>query len=156
MNRIVSLAVVALLYAGVASAATDFYTALMNRGIAHYDAGNYTAAATELRLAAFGLLDTVDQFETAEAYLALSYQRLNQESQAQSALQQIVEAEKIEHHFSNLPLPAPVRDAVHAAANRFLTPDQHAILYGANPQKVAEDSPNKPPDMTPKVEDKKP
>jgi len=153
-KRIASIAVVVLMTAGAALAANDFYAALLARGVASFDAGNYAAAATTLRVAAFGLLDSIDQFETAQAYLALANQRLNQESQAQLALQQIVEAEKIEHHFARLPLPSAVRDAVHQAANRLLTPDQHAILYGADPHKVAEESPITPPDMTPKVEKK--
>ena len=137
-KRIASIAVVFLMTAGAAVAADDFYTGTLTRGIAAYDAGNYAGAATALRVAAFGLLDSIDQYETAQAYLALASEKLNRQSDAQLALQQIVQAERLEHHFARLQLPAAVRNAVHAAANRLLTPDQHAILYGANAQKVVD------------------
>ena len=138
LKRMASIAVVAVMAAGTAAAANDFYAAMLSRGIASFDAGNYTAAAATLRVAAFGLLDAIDQFETAQAYLALANQRMNQESETRLALQQIVQAERIERHFARLPLPAAVRDALHDAASRLLTPDQHAILYGADAKKVAE------------------
>jgi tetratricopeptide (TPR) repeat protein len=137
-KRIAAIAVVAMMTAAAAPAASDFYAGLLGRGIASFNAGNYAAAVPALRLAAFGLLDSIDQFETAEAYLALAQQRLGQDSQAQLALQQIVEAEKLEHHFARLELPADVRNALHDAAGRLLTADEHAVLYGANAKKVAE------------------
>ena len=132
------MAVVFAMTAAAAPAASDFYAALLSRGIASFNAGNYPAAASTLRIAAFGLLDSIAQFETAEAYLALASQRMGNDSQAQLALQQIVEAEKVEHHFAHLDLPVDVRNAVHDAAGRLLTADQHAILYGADAKKVAE------------------
>ena len=44
-------------------------TALYRRGIQHFDSGLYDAAIKELRIAAFGYVDSIDQFETTQIYI---------------------------------------------------------------------------------------
>src|SRR5436190_11978306 len=54
-----------------AAAPAEFYLNLLRRGVAHVDTGLNDAAARELRIAAFGLVDSLPQFETAQVYLTV-------------------------------------------------------------------------------------
>jgi tetratricopeptide (TPR) repeat protein len=89
--------------------AADFYTALMDRGLAHFNAGDYGRAAKELRIAAFGFLDSIDQYETAYTYAAIAFHRLGREADARAAAARVAEAEHVQARFAALDLPPAIR-----------------------------------------------
>jgi len=129
---------ISVLVAAAASAApNDFYTGLLKRGIAHVQSGTYDAAMKELRVAAFGLVDDVDQFEIAQVYLTIAAQKLNKEPDARHAAQRVLAAERIEPHYANLPLPADVRAQFEKIVTTILTSDQIAVLHARPPAPIS-------------------
>ena len=50
----------------LAASGDEFYDRLFTRGLAQFNEGNYANAYTSLRIAAFGLIEDVRRFETAE------------------------------------------------------------------------------------------
>jgi len=116
-----------------ATDANDFYVSLLHRGIAHVDAGQYEAADKELRIAAFGLVDTIPLFETAEVYLAISGDRQHSEADSRRALQRVIVADRVERRFGSLDLPAKVRTDFDQIASKLLTSDQYAFLKASPP-----------------------
>src|SRR5687768_1028237 len=106
-------ALVAVLFgtAVAASAATpsEFYLGLLRRGTAAYDANRYADAQKQLRLAAFGLVEAVDQYQLAQVYLTLTYDKLSDPDRAREAAHRVVLAERVERKYAALPLPAEVR-----------------------------------------------
>jgi hypothetical protein len=71
---------------GLANFFDEFYEALYARGMVHFRASEYQAAFDDLHLAAFGLVDQLDRFETAEAYAAVAANRLGNEALTRGAL----------------------------------------------------------------------
>jgi tetratricopeptide (TPR) repeat protein len=128
LKRFIGVLVVALAASSAVAADSDFYQRLLQRGIAHYNDGNYAPAMQELKLAAFGLVDSLDQFETAYVYYTNAAQKLQKEASARDALQRILAAEKIEHRYAALTLPAEVRTAFEAAARSLLRRDELGLL----------------------------
>src|SRR5207244_2526771 len=113
-----------------AASGDEFYDRLFNRGIAQFNEGSYSSAYSSLRVAAFGLLEDVRRFETAEIYMTVAAVRLHRESDARMAAQRIVGAERIERRYASLSLPDTVRKEFEAAARTLLTPDQLGTLHG--------------------------
>ncbi|HEV8434991.1 MAG TPA: hypothetical protein VGR95_16400 [Thermoanaerobaculia bacterium] len=111
-----------------ATDANDFYVNLLHRGIAQVDAGQYEAADKELHIAAFGLVDTIPLFETAEVYLAITGDKLHSEADSRRALQRVIVADRVERRFGSLDLPAKVRAEFDQIASKLLTSDQYAFL----------------------------
>lgn len=109
----------------------DFYQRLYARGIGQFNDGRYAEAYTSLRLAAFGLLEDVDQFETAQVYMTLAAMGLHRKDDARLAASRVVAAQRIDRRYGSLPLPAEIRQQFEAAAKELLTPDQLALLRGA-------------------------
>jgi hypothetical protein len=87
MQRSIAAVIITVIAASPLHAATvnDFYASLLKRGIDHVTAGNYEAGAGELKLAAFGLVNSLEQYETALVYLAIASQHLDREPQARAA-----------------------------------------------------------------------
>jgi tetratricopeptide (TPR) repeat protein len=113
--------------AGAAST-TDFYLNLLRRGIADLAAGRNDQAARELRTAAFGLLERIDQYEIAHVYLAIASDRLGNDGDAKQSVQKIVVAERVQRRYATLDLPADIRTAFEKIAATTLAPDQLATL----------------------------
>jgi len=111
-----------------AATATDFYLELLRRGINEVDAGRNETAVTPLRLAAFGLLESIEHYETAQAYLVVALDRMNQTDAAREAAQRIVAAERIERRFASLRLPEAIRTAFNASAKKLLSAAEVAML----------------------------
>ena len=86
----------------LAAPADDFNDSAFRRGVAAFEAGTYDVALGRLRIAAFGYVEDLPRYETAEAYIAIAAQRLNRTDEAKSALQRIVSAERIERHFASV------------------------------------------------------
>src|SRR5947207_2790594 len=137
MTRLREGAVGALIFLALAlplsaaNDANDFYIALLHRGIGHVDAGQYETAERELRIAAFGLVDSIPNFETAQVYLAIVGDRTKNEADARRAAQRIIAADRIERRFGSLSLPAKVRADFDQIALKLLTSDQYAFLKGS-------------------------
>ncbi len=117
----------------LAATATDFYVGLLRRGISEVDAGRNADAVTPLRLAAFGLVDSIEHYETAQAYLVVAHDRMNQAEPAREAALRIVAAERIERKFASLALPAPIRTAFASSARKLLASADAALLLEAPP-----------------------
>jgi hypothetical protein len=95
--------------AAAAVAQVPFYTSLFRRGVASYEKGDYTKAVSELRLAAFGLLNNVPQYELAQVYLVLAHDKLQHKSDATQAAQKLANAERAEPSYGALTLDAGLR-----------------------------------------------
>lgn len=128
---------IALLFSAVTSATaatpSEFYATLLRRGITAYDAQRYTDASKQLRIAAFGLVEAVDQYQVAQAYLTLAYDKLSDPDKAREAARRVVVAERVERRWSTVALPAAVRTAFEAQAAKLLTAGELATLRGTGP-----------------------
>ncbi len=113
-----------------AASGDEFYDRLFNRGMAQFNEGNYANAYTSLRLAAFGLLEDVRRFETAQIHMTVSAMRLRRESDARAAAQRVIAGERIERRYASLPLADAVRKEFEDAAKLLLTADQLSMLHG--------------------------
>lgn len=130
---IAALVVLATLAAAAPAAgqAADFYRSLLRRGIVDYNAGKNEPALRELRISAFGLIDSVPEYETAQVYIALIHDRLKKEPEARQAIQRIFAAERISPRYATLPLDLAARAAFDAVAKKLLTSTDFARLYGS-------------------------
>jgi len=111
-----------------AATATDFYLGLLRRGINEVDAGRNDTAITPLRLAAFGLVESVEHYQTAQVYLAIAFDRMQQPEAARESMVRILAAERVERKFATLSLPAPIRTAFTAVAKKVLPSADAALL----------------------------
>lgn len=114
--------------AGLSASDDDFYQRLYQRGMTHFAAADYAAAFTELRSAAFGFVERVEQFEVAQSYACIAAHRLGHDSDARDSLIRIVSAEKVQPHYRSIKLPDDVRAEVNAVAAKLLTNDEAALL----------------------------
>lgn len=134
----ISFAIALLMAAALPVAANPaFYTSLLDRGIAHAAEGKHELAVQELRIAAFGLLDSIPQFQLAQVHIALASQKLGREADARHALQRIVAAERIQRSFTSLELTPELRKEIDALASALLTTEQLAVLRGDAAQEAA-------------------
>ena len=133
--------------AGFAASGDEFYQRLYQRGMAHFAAGDYANAFMELRNAAFGFVEQVEKFETAQSYAIIAAHRLGHDSDARNSLMRIVSAEKIQPHFRSVTLPDDVRAEVVAVAATLLT-SQECTLLGV-PTSVQEAAGTKPAVVVP-------
>ena len=132
MQRYFAAVIISVIATSPLHAATvnDFYASLLKRGIDHVTAGNYEAGAGELKLAAFGLMNSLEHYETALVYLAIASQHLDREAQARAAATHLVAAERIEKHYATLALPPNVRKEFESVAQKVLTAGQFDTLRG--------------------------
>jgi hypothetical protein len=111
-----------------AATVNDFYASLLKRGVEHVAAGSYEAGAGELKLAAFGLVDSLELYQTAQVYLTIASQHLNREPQTRAAATRVLAAERLEPHYAKLTLPETVRKEFEAIAQKVLTAGQFEML----------------------------
>jgi tetratricopeptide (TPR) repeat protein len=111
-----------------AASGDEFYDRLFSRGLAQFNEGNYTGAYAAFKVAAFGLLDDVKRFETAEVYMTVSAMKLHHESDARASALRVLAAERIDHRYASLPLSDAVRKDFEAAVRTLLPADQSAFL----------------------------
>ena len=119
------------LAAGSALAASDldFYERLLNRGVSHFAEGNFAASVKELRIAAFGLADVIDEFETAHVYLTIAASRLHNDSDVRASVMRVISAQRVQSRYAALPLPGALRQEFDRTAAGVLTEDQLAELH---------------------------
>jgi Flp pilus assembly protein TadD len=137
VQTLLLFAIVAMGVPAFASTATDFYEELLRRGTSEVDAGRYDTSITPLRLAAFGLVDSIPHYQTAQAYLAVAFDKLGQQEEARRAALRVVTAEGIERKFASLPLPAAIRSAFAALATKVLSPADAAIVTATAQTSIA-------------------
>lgn len=154
---VLTSALVALPVAG--ATASEFYLGMLQKGVTAYDAGRFAAAVGPLRIAAFGLIDSVPHYQTAQIYLALANDRLANEEPARDAAKRVVSAERVEARYAALSLPAAARSAFETVAKKVLTPADFAVLGNAkanpNPPRAtpaATNTTNTPPPASIKPE----
>jgi hypothetical protein len=130
-------AVVVLAVALPAAAATpsEFYLTMLRRGVSAYDAGRYDAAVEPLKIAAFGLLDSIEHYQIAQAHLALTHDRMGNAELSREAAHRVVVAERIQPRYASLPLSAATRGNFESLARRVITAADLGIL-GRSPQGV--------------------
>ncbi|HEX6085388.1 MAG TPA: hypothetical protein VF266_12740 [Thermoanaerobaculia bacterium] len=147
-----TLLLLAMTAPAFAATSTDFYLTLLRRGTADVEAGRNADATTTLRLAAFGLLDSIEHYQTAQAYLAVAFDRLGQTEQAREAAQRIVVAERVEKKFRSIALPAPIRTAFDAVAKKVLSANDAAALRGGTTAPATTTTNTPPPVVVDKVD----
>lgn len=135
MTRHTAAAAIVALVAvmGMAASPADFHVSLLNRGIADYNAGRDALAARELRIAAFGLMDSIQHYETAQIYLALVSMKLNNESAARASAEKVVAAEGVQRRYAALKLPAQVRTSFETLTGKLAGNEALSVLRGAAP-----------------------
>jgi hypothetical protein len=133
IGRLALTAVILCATAMPVSAATssEFYGALLRRGVASYDAGRIEEATRQLRLAAFGLVESVPDYQTAHIYLALAHSKKGEESRARESARKVTAAERVERRYAALSLPSGVRSAFETLAARVLAQGEWSVLRGA-------------------------
>lgn len=133
--RMWALVAVLIGTAASASAATpsEFYLGLLRRGTAAYDASRYADAQKQLRIAAFGLVEAIEQYQLAQVYLTLTYDKLSDADRAREAAHRVFLAERVERKYAALPLPAEVRKAFETTANKLMTASESGMLLRGAP-----------------------
>ena len=121
-----SVVIATLLLAAVGARAQDFYADRMQRGLANYQRGNYAQAASDFRIAAFGLIDSSADYETALLYAVLANRKLQRNDDATQLAEKIVTTERIAPAYAKLRIPEDVRRDFEAALPKVLRADQLA------------------------------
>jgi tetratricopeptide (TPR) repeat protein len=124
--RLRPLAALLSILAAVPVFAQTFYETRFQNGVADFSRGAYARAADELRVAAFGRVDDIPSYVTAEVYLAVTNDRLEHTEDARTSALKVVQAEKITPSYAALKLPADVRAAFEQLLPTLLTHDQLA------------------------------
>ncbi|HEX2121948.1 MAG TPA: hypothetical protein VHL59_09935 [Thermoanaerobaculia bacterium] len=142
MHILRSIAVVALLCGAAADAVaapvSEFYLTMLARGISEYNAGRYEAAMSPLRIAAFGLIDATDKYQTAHVYLSLAADKTGDTAVSRDSAQRVVAAERLTRTYATLDLPAAMRSGFDAVAKKVLAPADVAFLSTPPPTRAAE------------------
>ena len=151
LRKVLLLCWLLLSAAAVLSASDDdFYQRLFQRGMTHFAAAEYAAAFTELRSAAFGFVEKVDQFETAQSYACIAAHRLGRDNDARDSLMRIVTAEKVQPRYRTLKLPDEIRAELEAVAANVLTPEEATrlgVTVAAKPAVNVVPTPTKRPNV---------
>jgi tetratricopeptide (TPR) repeat protein len=115
----------------------------------HFAAADYAVAFTELRNAAFGFVDKIEQFEIAQSYASVAAHRLGHDSDARDSLLRIVGAEKVQPHYRSIDLPQNIRAEVDSAAANLLTAQEAKLLNVSVVSKppIAVPTPTKQPNV---------
>ena len=157
------LAALALSAPAMAATPNDFYNGLLRRGAADVEAGRFNDAVMPLRLAAFGLVETIDQYETALAYLTIALDRTGDGPRTREALQRILAAERVQRKFSTLSFPPSIRTSFDTVARKVLTSAEVAALSATSipatptpaPGRSVVETPSRAPLEQPKIEQPK-
>ena len=107
----------------------------------HFAAAEYAQAFTQLRTAAFGFVDEIEQFEIAHSYASIAAHRLGRDSDARDSLMRIVVAERAQPRYQSIKLPDEIRTELNAVAANLLTRQEAAVLGVTAVAKPAVDVP---------------
>jgi len=106
--------------------AQTFYETRFQSGVVDFNRGAYARAADELRVAAFGRVDDIPSYITAEVYLAVTNDRLEHADDARTSALKVLQAERITPSYAALKLPPDVRASFEQLLPALLTRDQLA------------------------------
>lgn len=140
--------VVVLAVALTVQAATpsEFYVSMLRKGVAAHDAGRFEQAVTPLRVAAFGLVDSLDHYQLAHIHLALTYDRLGNPDASRESARRVVSAQRAGGRYGALQLSQETRANFEALARRSLTAADVTILQQApKPAPTTTTAPNTTP-----------
>jgi hypothetical protein len=115
----------------------SFYRTLFNRGVADFNNANYEQAISELRIAAFGFVDSLPDFEGAQIYIAVAADKLGRAEDARKATLRVVDAEHIAPSYSGLAIPDPIRSQFEVLAQKHMSPPELALLRRPATMQVA-------------------
>src|SRR5882724_8786522 len=108
MKRVGVCVLAAFLLAVLPSAAADdapsFYATMLKRGLATYAKGDLPKAYEQLRIAAFGLVDDIPQYETAQVHVILAADKLHRADDARIAARKFAMAERLYPTYASLRL----------------------------------------------------
>lgn len=116
--------------AGPSLAATpsDFYLDLLKKGVAEFDAARYDGAVSVLRVAAFGLMESPNHYQTAQIYRAIAADKMNDPVVVRDAARRTLAAERVQRSYALLSLPASVRTSFESVAKKVLAPSEMTML----------------------------
>ncbi|HEX3578571.1 MAG TPA: hypothetical protein VHY33_08400 [Thermoanaerobaculia bacterium] len=106
--------------------AQNFYETRFKSGVVDFNRGAYARAVDELRVAAFGRVDDIPSYITAEVYLAVTNDRLEHADDARASALKVLQAERITPSYAALKLPPDVRASFEQLLPALLTRDQLA------------------------------
>jgi hypothetical protein len=110
-----------------------FYTTMLQRGITAFGKGEYARALNLLRMGAFGMLDEIPQYETAQIYIVVAAEKLNRNEEAQAAARRFADAERIAPSYASLNVDPAVRHDFDQLLPKLLTQEQMAVLPSLSP-----------------------
>jgi len=113
--------------------APPFYVSMLQRALATYAQGDYPKAADQFRIAAFGLLDDIPQYELAQIHLLLLANQLKRPADAQLAARRFAAAERVEAAYATLKVDQAMRHDFEELLPTLLTPEQMATLPALSP-----------------------
>jgi len=117
---------IVLFFAAVPVFAQGFYETRFQSGVIDFNRAAYARAVEELRIAAFGRVDDIPAYETAEIYLSVANDKLNRVEDARIAAVKVTQAEQISPAYTALKLPPDVRTAFESLLPALLTREQLA------------------------------
>lgn len=104
--------------------AQSFYEARFQNGVVDFNRASYARAVEELRIAAFGRVDDIPGYETAEIYLAVANDKLDRVEDARLATLKVAQAEQIKPSYAALQLPVELRTAFERLLPALLSREQ--------------------------------
>jgi hypothetical protein len=96
--------------------------------MADFRTADYQLAYTELHKAAFGFVEELGKFETAEVYAAIAAHRMGHESETRDALLRIATAENVQPRLRLMTIPDDLRNELLRAAASLLTKKESAVF----------------------------
>ncbi|HXH37801.1 MAG TPA: hypothetical protein VNN08_04185 [Thermoanaerobaculia bacterium] len=113
-----------LFFAAAPVFAQGFYEARFQSGVIDFNRAAYARAVEELRIAAFGRVDDIPSYETAEIYLTIANDKLGRVEEARLSAVKVIQAEQITAVYTGLKLPNDVRSAIESLLPVLLTREQ--------------------------------
>jgi len=133
MAAIAAIVLMCCAASSLAATPADFYTDLLQKGISEYNAENYSRAASLLRVAAFGLLEATDRYQTAQVYRTIAADRVKDAESVRDAAKRVVAAERVSRTYASLTLPNGVRSTFEEVAKKVLAAGDIALLKSPVP-----------------------
>jgi hypothetical protein len=96
--------------------------------MADFRTADYPLAFNELHKAAFGFVEEIEKFETAEVYAAIAAHRMGHESETREALLRIAAAENVQPRLRSMTIPDDLRAELLRAAATLLTKKESAVF----------------------------
>jgi tetratricopeptide (TPR) repeat protein len=120
------IAALALTAVSALGAEDRFYGDMLQRGVSDALRGANDRAITELRIAAFGSIDSLPEYQTAEIYLATACERLGRHDEARTAAQKAIQAERLSPTYGTLTIDATIRAAFEKLLPQLVGADRFA------------------------------